>query len=364
MKTTPSQPPEPYSLRINKLREEMARRKLDGYFVQERMDQYWLTGFTGEDGGALVTQKAVVLLTDGRFDEAADREAPYAKKILRKKRDAETNAKEVKRLKITKLGFNPGHMCVGDHNELKKFVAPAKLVPADNMITPFRGVKDGGEVDRLRTAIRVAEQAFEKVRGWLRPGLTEREIAAQLAYEMQKLGAQGETFPSIVAVGPNSSLPHYEPGDRPLTENEILLVDWGARVNWYGSDLTRVLWLGSIAPELRKVFDIVREAHDRATEAVRPGIKAHDVDRVAREVIRKAGYGERFNHALGHGLGLVAHEIPRVGKGTKTKLEPGMVITIEPGIYLPGLGGVRLEDDVLVTDTGYEVLSALPVQLS
>ncbi len=364
MKKTAPQLPEPYSLRINKLRNELARRKLDGYFVQERMDQFWLTGFTGEDGGAVVTRNAVVLLTDGRFDEAADRESPFAKKVLRKKRDAQTNAKEIKKLRIQKLGFNPGHMSVADYNDLKKHLSPVKLTPADGMITPFRGIKDAGEVERMRAAIRVAEQAFERVRAWLRPGLTEREIAAQLVYEMQRLGAQGETFPSIVAVGPNSSLPHYEPGDRPLTENEILLVDWGARVGWYGSDLTRVLWLGSIAPELKKIFEIVRESHDRAIAAVRPGIKTHDVDRVAREVIRKAGYGERFNHATGHGLGLVAHETPRVGKGTKIKLEPGMVITIEPGIYLPGLGGVRLEDDVLVTETGYEVLSTLPVQFS
>ena len=145
---------------------------------------------------------------------------------------------------------------------------------------------------------------------------------------------------------------------------QLLLFDWGAHVNWYGSDLTRVVWLGSIAPRLREIFEVVREAHDRAIKAVRPGVTGHDVDHVARAIINKAGYGKLFNHALGHGLGLVAHEVPRIGKGTDTVLQPGMVITIEPGIYLPGVGGVRLEDDVLVTDTGYEVLSSLPVEFS
>jgi len=342
----------------------MAKRKLDGFLVQDRMDQIWLTGFTGEDGFVLVTQRAVVLLTDGRFDEAADIEAPYARKVLRKKRGPEATAKEVKRCRIQRLGFNPDQMSVTEHGALKKLMAPTRLVAGDDLITPLRAIKDEGEVDRLREAIRVAERAFEKVRRWLKPGLTEKAIAAKLVYEMQKLGAQGESFPSIVAVGPNSSLPHCEPGDRKLGAKEPLLVDWGARVNWYGSDLTRVVWIGSIPARIRKIFDVVRTAHDRAIEAVRPGITAHAVDHVAREVIRKAGYGKYFNHALGHGLGLVPHEIPRVGKGTKTVLEAGMVITIEPGIYLPGVGGVRLEDDILVTESGYEVLSSLPAEFS
>jgi Xaa-Pro aminopeptidase len=357
-------PPEPYSLRINNLRDEIARRKVDGYLVQDRMDQYWLTGFTGEDGPVLITAKQVVLLTDGRFDEAADREAPYARKVLRKKRTPDETVREVKRCKVRRLGFNPDQMSVAEFNALKKLAVPTRLVALDAVLKPLRASKDGGEVDRVRAAIRVAEQAFEKVRAWLRPGLTEREIAAQLVYEMQKLGAQGESFPTIVAAGANSSLPHYEPGDRQVKENEVLLFDWGARLNWYCSDLTRVMWFGSIPAELRKVFDVVREAHDRGIQAVRPGIKAKSVDRVARDIITMSGYGKLFNHGLGHGLGLLVHEPPRVAKPSVDVLKPGMVITIEPGIYLPGVGGVRLEDDVLVTETGYEVLSTLPVELA
>ncbi len=356
--------PKPYSLRINKLREEMAARDIDGYYVLDRMDQYWLTGFTGEDGGVLVTPRAVVLLTDGRFDEAADIEAPYARKVLRKQRTPATNAKEIRKLRVKRLGFDPDLMSVSEHKVLNKEIKPAKLVACPSLIRPLRACKDKDEIKRIRTAIGVAEKAFKAVVRWLKPGVTERQTAARLVYEMQKLGAQGETFPSIVAFGPNSSIPHAVPGERKLKRNEPLLFDWGAHVNWYGSDLTRVVWLGSIPARLRKIFDIVREAHDRATEAVRPGITAHDVDRAARSVIEKAGYGKLFNHATGHGMGLVAHEIPRIGKGTPTVLEPGMVITIEPGIYLPGVGGIRLEDDVLVTKTGYEVLTSLPIKMS
>lgn len=357
-------PPKPYSLRIQKLREEMDRQEVDGFLVQSRPEQYWLTGFTGEDGFVLVTPRAVVLLTDGRFDENADREAPWAQKVLRKKRTPEFTAKEVKRWRVRRLGFNPGQMSVSEYKALKRQCAPSKLIEVGDPLTPLRKNKDAGEVQRIRAAIDVAQRAFLKVLRWLKPGLTERQVAARLVYEMQQLGAQGETFPSIVAFGPNSSIPHAVPGTRKLKRNEPLLFDWGAHVNWYGSDLTRVVWLGSIPPRIRKIFDIVRDAHDQAIAAVRPGMTAHEVDRVARRVIERAGHGKRFNHALGHGLGLVAHEYPRIGKGTESVLEPGMVITIEPGIYVPGVGGVRLEDDVLVTRTGCEVLSSLPVELS
>ncbi len=356
--------PKPYSLRINKLREAMAGRDLDGYLIQTRMDQYWLTGFTGEDGLVLVTPRSVILLTDGRFDEAADKEAPYARKVLRKKRGPEWTAKEVQRCKIERLGFNASHMTVADHKALRKLVKPTQLVDTEDLVTPHRAIKDADEIKRMRKAIDIAQKSFQKLRRWLKPGLSERQVAARLVYEMQSLGAQGETFPSIVAFGPNSSLPHAVPGDRKLKKNDIALFDWGAHVNWYGSDLTRVICLGSIPARLRKVYDVVREAHDRAIEAVRPGITSHELDAVARKIIDKAGFGKHFNHALGHGLGLVAHEVPRVGKGTETELEAGMVITIEPGVYLPGVGGVRIEDDVLVTRSGYEVLTTLPVDLS
>lgn len=356
--------PATYKKRLADFRDRMAEHEVDGYLIQDRMDQYWLTGFTGEDGFVLITSRAVVLLTDGRFDENADREAPYARKVLRQKRTPEYTAKEVQKCRIKRLGFNPAQMSVADHKALTKACKPTKLVGTPDLVTPARACKEPGEVKRIRQAIGIAEKALLKVRRWLKPGLTERQIAAKLVYEMQSLGASGETFPSIVASGPNSSIPHAVPGSRKLRKNEPLLIDWGAHVDWYGSDLTRVVWLGSIPARLRKIFDIVRKAHDEAIEAVCPGATGHQIDAVARRVIEKAGYGKRFNHATGHGLGLVAHEVPRVGKGTEMELEPGMVITIEPGIYIPGLGGVRLEDDVLVTKNGYEVLSTLPIELS
>lgn len=351
--------PAPYAGRLERLRTELARRRLDAYLIQNRMDQYWLTGFTGEDGFVLVTPRAVVLLTDGRFDESARREAPWARKVLRKIRTPERTAQYIRRYQPRRLGFDPAHFSVADYGAYRKHLRPTRLVPVSGLILDMRLQKDAGEVAAIRRAIRVAEQAFRKVAKWVRPGLTERQVAARLGYEMQSLGAQEASFPTIVASGPNAALPHYEAGDRKLRADEGVLIDWGARVGWYVSDLTRMLWPGTIPREIAKIHAIVRQAHDAAIAFVRPGVKGSEVDQVARRVITRAGYGRQFNHALGHGLGLDVHEAPRLGKGSDGRLRPGMVVTIEPGIYLPGKGGVRLESDVLVTETGCQVLSTL-----
>ena len=361
MKKKSGKVPAPYNDRVRRVRAEMARRGIDGYLIQNRMDQFWLTGFTGEDGFVLVTPRVVALLTDGRFDEAADIEAPWARKVLRTQRTAERNAEEILKYKPKRVGFDPGHLCVAEFNALRKHLRPAQLVAAEGIILEMRLHKDAGEIKAICKSIRVAEQAFQKLRRWVKPGVTERAIAARLAYEMQCLGAQEVSFPTIVAAGANASLPHYEPGDAKVKKGQGILIDWGARVGWYTSDLTRMIWPGSIPREMAEVQRVVKEAHDAAIAFVKPGVSCHDVDGVARQVIEKAGYGAHFNHALGHGMGLDVHEGPRVGRDTKTVLRPGMVITIEPGIYLPGKGGVRLEDDVLVTEKGHRVLSTLPL---
>lgn len=355
--------PAPYGDRVARLRGLLTERELDGYLVWDSMDQFWLTGFTGEDGGVLVTSRQVILLTDGRFDEAADQEAPWARKVLRQTRTPEENAKLVRQYKIDKLGFDPAHLTVGEFTELRKAVKPTTLASAAGLVLGLRLIKDAGEVAAIERAIRVAEQAYEQLCEWLEPGMTEREVAARLVYDMQRLGASGPSFAPIVAAGATGSLPHYAPGDRKVSKREGLLLDWGCRVNGYVSDLTRVVWPGSIPPRLGKVYEIVLEAQERAIAAIAPGVPTSEVDARAREHIVAAGYGPQFNHSVGHGMGLDVHEAPGMRKTSKDVLRPGMVVTVEPGIYLPGEGGVRIEDDVLVTEDGYRVLSRLGKQL-
>jgi Xaa-Pro aminopeptidase len=205
----------------------------------------------------------------------------------------------------------------------------------------------------------VAEEAFIAVRRSVRVGTSEREIAARLEYEMRKRGAEAAAFPTIVAEGPNAALPHAVAGERKVRKGSAVLIDWGAVCDFYRSDLTRVLFVGSIPPALRKVYAIVREAQGKAIAAVRPGAVMRDVDAVARRHIERAGYGKAFGHGLGHGIGLDTHEPPRLSWMSEEKLAAGMVVTVEPGIYLPGVGGVRIEDDVLVTPAGCKVLSRL-----
>ena len=352
--------PLPYRDRIARVRDQIQRHKLDGYLVSDRMDQIWLTGFTGESGAVLVTERQVVLLTDGRFDETAEKEAPWARKVVRKKRSPDVTARELRRYRLSRVGFDPQHVNVTTYAGLRSAAKPTRMVSTTDLIGVMRLIKDASEIAKIRRSIDIAERVFRRIKSWMRPGMTERSIAAKLTFEMQSAGAQGSAFTPIVAVGANGSLPHYEPGDTKVTASDGVLIDWGARCDWYISDLTRMIWPGSVPRRMAKVQAVVAEAHDTAIAAIRAGITAGRVDAAARRVITKAGFGTRFTHALGHGIGLDVHEAPRVGKESDTVLQSGMIVTIEPGVYLPGVGGVRLESDVLVTDGGAEVLSSLP----
>lgn len=353
--------PEPYRTRIARVRADLAARKLDGLLITNYTDQLWLTGFTGEDGHVLLTARQVVLLTDGRFDETADREAPWARKVLRKKRTPDATARQFAKHDLARVGYDPNHLSVATFTALRKSCRPTSLLSAAGLITRHRLIKTAGEIAAIRRAIAVAEKAFVRAQRYVRPGRSERQVAARLVYEMEQLGATGASFPPIVAAGASASLPHYTPGERLIRDRQGLLVDWGARVGGYVSDLTRVIRVGSIPRRLETIYAVVAEAHDRAIAALRAGISASRVDKAARDVIRRAGFGRHFNHALGHGIGLDVHEGPRLAMNSDDHLAAGMVVTIEPGVYLPGYGGVRIESDVLVTETGCEVLSSLPI---
>lgn len=352
---------EPIHARLERLRTVLSGRKADAVLVTHPHDQFYLTGFAGEDGAVMVTRKAVWLLTDGRFKEQARREAPWAKTLIRKVGLAQAAGQLVGRLRIGKILVQPEAMTLDMAATLRKHLPKsARLIRAGGLIRKMRATKDPSEIDRIRAAIRVGEEAFEVLRRQVRPGMTEAQVAALIEYQMRRRGAGGPSFPTIAAVDANAALPHYRAGSVRVPTNGLLLVDWGARLDGYCGDLTRVLLIGRIPARIKRLYQAVLDAQGAAIAAIRPGIPCRQVDRTARRVLDRAGLGRYFVHGVGHGLGLEVHEAPRLAATSQECLEPGMVVTVEPGVYLPGVAGVRIEDDVVVTRTGCEVLSRLP----
>lgn len=231
----------------------------------------------------------------------------------------------------------------------------------ENDLTNIRAIKRPDEVDAMRRAIAVSEKALHNLLGWIKPGMTERQIAQRLSADMNALGGQGDAFSPLIQGGPNSAIPHGEMTDRPIQEGEAIIVDFGCKVDNYPSDITRTFCLGPIPAELQKIYDIVLKANEAGRNIAGPGIEMQAVDRATRSVIDAAGYGQYFIHRTGHGLGIDGHEpIPQIASGMTDLLKPGMAFTIEPGIYVPGFGGVRIEDNVVITDKGVEVLTSFP----
>lgn len=345
--------------RLARCRRDMKKHRVGAFLLTSRNDHFYLTGFNGEDSAVLITPRDVHLITDGRFEESSKTECPWATKWLRKGMLIDEIASVCKKLGLRSVAVQADAMSVEDHEALKKVGRPIRFSAGPQIPGALRRLKSAGELTVLRRALRVAEEAFEAMVASIRLGQTELELAARLEYEMKRRGASSPSFPTICAEGPNAALPHAEPGRRKVKKGSAILLDWGARVDGYCSDLTRMVFIGSIPAKLREVYDVVLEAQKRAIAAIRPGKRMCDVDKVARDFIVKAGYGKAFNHGLGHGLGLNVHEAPSLSWRSNEKLVAGMYVTVEPGIYIPGVGGIRIEDDVLVTSSGRRVLSRL-----
>ena len=349
--------------RLTRCRRKIKACGAGAFLVSNHADYFYLTGFTGEESAVMITPREVHLLTDGRFTEEIKAEVPWARSWLRRGFLNDEIVKACKELKIKKLAVQSGHFTVGDHAELKKRNQATRLLVAPPIIGTMRRLKDDGEVAAMRKAIRVAEDGYTAMLATIRVGQTELEMAARLEYEMKRRGASSPAFPTICAEGPNAAVPHAHPGLRKVKRGSAVLFDWGAQVGRYCSDLTRMVFVGSIPPKLGEVYRIVLDAQLAGIAAVKPGRRMCDVDAAARKIITDAGYGDAFTHGLGHGLGLDVHEPPSLSFRSKEELEPGMIVTVEPGIYLPGVGGVRIEDDILVTAKGRRVLTALDKSL-
>jgi Xaa-Pro aminopeptidase len=351
--------------RADRVADALGEREADVLLVTDLVNVRWLTGFTGSNAAAVVGREGSRrFVTDFRYltQSAEEVDPAWEREIA-----VDLLAGVVKGLPGSgelRVAFDDAHMSVKDHGRLAGMVrAGIELVPAGGAIETLRAVKDADELEAIRAAARLADDALSDVLGRGLVGRTEREVALDLEFTMRRMGAQAASFPPIVAAGEHGALPHATPREVPIPAGTLVVVDWGAQLDGYASDCTRTYATGDIDPRDGQVYELVLQAQEAALAAVRPGPTGREVDAVARSIIDAAGHAEHFGHGLGHGVGLDVHEGPRLSKQGEAALAAGMVVTVEPGVYVPGAVGVRIEDLVIVTDDGAEVVSSLPKEL-
>jgi Xaa-Pro aminopeptidase len=341
-----------------------AELKIDAMLVSALPNIRYFSGFKGDNALLLITPESQTLFTDPRFTIQASEECTCPVKIVPRGPSDPLVVETIQRQKLKRIGFEATRMIYDVQCRLKETLPlGTTLKPIGPVIETLRMIKSPEEVDRIRRSVKTNSQAFEKTAQSIRPGLSEMGIAAQLEFQMRRLGAEKAAFETIVASGPHSALPHARPRKLKVNVNELLLIDMGACEDGYMSDMTRVLYLGKPDRRIRDMYKAVLNAQLAAIASVRQGVTAGHVDRQARRVLESEGLGKEFVHSTGHGLGLEIHEPPRVGRREKTRLQAGMVITIEPGAYIQGFGGIRIEDTVLVTKDGCEVLTPTSKEL-
>jgi Xaa-Pro aminopeptidase len=357
--------------RQKKLREQLASAGLDALLVSHLPNIRYLCGFTGSAGFLLVTETGSVFFTDVRYDTQAREEVKGAKVVIARKAVLSALGEWVggrgKRSKGWTIGIEPEHMTVAERKRLAGLLPSGlRLKNAPALVERARMVKDDAELALIRSAVRVGATLFDRALEVLKAGVKEAEIAAEMEYAARLAGASEMSFPTIIASGARSALPHGRATEQAIAPGGFVVCDFGVILAGYCSDQTRTVWVGAASgvmasgaseKDARRAYDAVREAQESAIAAVRPGVSTGDVDAAARKVLRKAGLGRYFTHSTGHGAGLEIHEAPRVAAGQTEVLRPGMVITIEPGVYFPGKWGVRIEDMVAVTEGGCEVLT-------
>lgn len=350
--------------RIQKLRGVLAERQLDGIVISKPENRAYLSGFTGTSGWLLITREKALLLTDFRYAEQAQSQAP-AFEVLKPDNSAEALIASIcDEQGVKRLGFEGDYLTVDAYAGYQQLHQSRELVSCAGLVERLRMIKDASEIAIMRKAAAIADEAWSHILGYIKPGVVERDLAVELEYKMKKLGAEGLAFDIICASGVRSALPHGRASAKVIESGDLVTFDFGALYQGYCSDMTRTVMVGQPTAKQKEIYETVLEAQVRGVAACKAGMTGMQLDNVCREYIREKGYGEAFGHGTGHGVGRYIHEGPKVSfRGERDLLEPGMVVTIEPGIYLPGWGGVRIEDMVLVTETGCERLSQSPKDL-
>jgi Xaa-Pro aminopeptidase len=345
-----------FALRREKLLPALKPARTNAFLITALPNVRYLTGFTGSNAALLLTGERALLFTDPRYRTQASRESDCEIRIAKGPLSQEI-AVAVRRLGVKSVAFERNRIGFEEHQALTEALAGVRLRPLTGAVEALRMVKSSDEIAAIRNSVRLNSQALDQALSHFKPSMTEVDLAAEIEYRMRRLGADGTAFDTIVASGERTALPHAHPVARRIQGDQLLLIDMGANVAGYASDMTRTFGLGKLDAKIRRMYSAVLESQLAAVAAVKPGITCAQVDRAARSVLRGYGFEKLFVHSTGHGLGLEIHERPRVGRKEATKLEPGMAITIEPGVYQEGIGGIRIEDTVVVTTHGCEILT-------
>ncbi|HOQ02317.1 MAG TPA: Xaa-Pro peptidase family protein [Bacillota bacterium] len=342
---------------LEKLRTKLVEDSVDGLLISKPENWRYVSGFTGDSGVLLITAEHSFLFTDSRYTEQARSEAPdftVVKTVIEE--DVVKNT--VNELGLKRIGFEKDYVTYAMWERLRDRFEKQELVGISGWVEELRMIKTSEEVEYISRAQKIAENAFERLLPLIKVGTSEIDLALELEFTMRKMGSEGVAFPFIVVSGPRSSLPHGQPSTRKLEPGDFVTFDFGARFQGYCSDMTRTIVIGPLDEKHKEIYEVVLAAQLTALDVIGPGVLGKEVDLAGRKVIEEAGYGEYFGHGIGHGVGLNVHERPSVGRTSEDILEPGMVITVEPGIYIEGFGGVRIEDMVVVTEEGMRNLTA------
>lgn len=356
-------PTSEFAERRSKFLPVLEEARTDGFVTSFLPNCRYLSGFTGSNATLLVTTARAILFTDPRYELQAPQEADCEVRIVKGSLIKEV-AKWAKRLKIGALAFESQHITFEAHKALKEAAPQIRLKPVANAVEKLRMVKSDGEIEAIRVSVELNSKALDQSLRRFKPSMTEMDLAGEIEYRMRKLGAERPSFDTIVAAGERSALPHARPTGKAIGTDHLLLIDMGSSVAGYASDMTRTFAVGKLDGKIRRMYRAVLESQLAAIDAIKPGVLCGSVDGAARKVLRGHGLDRLFVHSTGHGLGLEIHEPPRVGRKEQTKLEAGMVITVEPGVYEAGLGGIRIEDTVVVTSDGCQSLTPTPKELA
>ncbi|WP_335870655.1 M24 family metallopeptidase [Bacillus sp. 2205SS5-2] len=342
--------------KLTKLREQMSKENIEGLLLSSTYNRRYMTNFTGSSGVAIITESQALFITDFRYTEQAMSQCEGFEIIEHKGSIVTEVAKNVKELGINKLGFEKDHMTYTTYDAYNKELE-AELVPVAGVVENLRLIKTSSEIKILKEAADIADAAFKHILDYIQPGKTELDVSNELEFFMRKCGATSSSFDIIVASGHRSALPHGVASEKIIEKGDFITLDYGAYYKGYVSDMTRTISVGEPSDKLKEIYQVVLDSQLKAMDEIKPGMTGKVADAIARDYIKEKGYGEYFGHSLGHGIGLEVHEGPGLSFRSDVVLTPGMIVTVEPGIYLKGIGGVRIEDDTIITENGNEALT-------